>query len=132
MVADIQYQEAKQGIIEYYKHLDIDDICFYFEIGDGKTLQNEWGDTYYRLERADWEHLYDELKSEFLAEKHNKCDEWCPYCESEVEINIDFKNIQYCPNCGKAITPCNICDKDHSDCSNCYIAIQCESINENL
>lgn len=43
-----------------------------------------------------------------LAQLTDKCDEWCPHCETEVELDTDFK-MQICPNCGKPIAPCNLC-----------------------
>lgn len=34
--------------------------------------------------------------------------EWCPYCDTEVELEYDLK-VQMCPSCGKWITPCSVC-----------------------
>lgn len=44
----------------------------------------------------------------YFAELNDKCDEWCPHCETEVELDTEFK-MQICPNCGKPIAPCNLC-----------------------
>ena len=34
--------------------------------------------------------------------------EWCPYCDTEVELEHDLK-VQKCPSCGHWIVPCSIC-----------------------
>ena len=44
--------------------------------------------------------------------------EYCPHCEDEVEIKRVFK-AQKCPNCGKVILPCSMCDHDKVKCSEC-------------
>lgn len=38
----------------------------------------------------------------------SKSYEYCPHCETEVELSNEFK-VQICPNCGKHIVPCNLC-----------------------
>lgn len=38
----------------------------------------------------------------------NKSYEYCPHCETEVELSNEFK-VQICPNCGKHIVSCNLC-----------------------
>ena len=43
-----------------------------------------------------------------FAELTDKCDEWCPHCEEEVELDTRFE-MQICPSCGKPIAPCNLC-----------------------
>ena len=46
--------------------------------------------------------------------------EWCAYCEEEVEIStLPVEGV--CPNCGKGIIPCNMCDHNIVDCSKCHI-----------
>ena len=37
-----------------------------------------------------------------------KVDEWCPYCDTEVELEHELK-VQRCPSCGHWIVPCSIC-----------------------
>lgn len=44
--------------------------------------------------------------------------EYCEHCEHEVELKLEFK-VQRCPECGKLITPCSICNSDLCDCSDC-------------
>ena len=41
-------------------------------------------------------------------------DELCPECETEVEIPAYRKSL--CPNCGKEIIPCSMCNECHSPC----------------
>ena len=54
--------------------------------------------------------------------------EWCPYCDTEVELDAELK-VQTCPNCGKRIVTCSMCRAcDANDgkhyCSNCCLAYQ--------
>ncbi len=46
--------------------------------------------------------------------------EWCPYCEQEVKLDAVLKK-QICPDCGKIIYPCALCDCDVVDCNKCPI-----------
>ena len=46
--------------------------------------------------------------------------EMCPECETEVKLKAEFK-VQTCPNCGKPIKPCAMCDMDKVDCSKCEL-----------
>ena len=50
--------------------------------------------------------------------KTNVTYEYCPLCETEVELEFEFK-VQICPNCGKPILPCSICDMDFNPCFKC-------------
>lgn len=34
--------------------------------------------------------------------------EYCPFCDEEVVLANEFK-VQFCPECGKALVPCNLC-----------------------
>lgn len=43
-----------------------------------------------------------------LCDLYDKCYEWCPECEVEVELDTKFE-MQICPNCGMPIAPCNLC-----------------------
>ena len=38
--------------------------------------------------------------------------EWCSHCEKEVKINAIKCVAQTCPNCGKTIRACCLCDWD--------------------
>jgi len=40
--------------------------------------------------------------------------EWCPHCEEEFEI--DAHKPSNCPECGKIILPCSMCDMDTQVC----------------
>lgn len=44
--------------------------------------------------------------------------EFCPHCQQDVELKEEFK-VQVCPNCGKPILPCAMCDNDKVKCSEC-------------
>ena len=46
---------------------------------------------------------------------NNKCTEWCSHCEREVELSTEMI-IQQCPNCGKYIIPCSMCEWDNTNC----------------
>lgn len=35
--------------------------------------------------------------------------EYCPHCENEQVIECKF-DVQICPNCGRPILPCSLCD----------------------
>ena len=56
----------------------------------------------------------------------NKCTEWCSHCEREVELSTEMV-IQQCPNCGKYIIPCCMCDWDYTECSKCELVKICET-----
>ena len=43
--------------------------------------------------------------------------EWCPHCNTEVDIPVIGES--HCPNCGELIVPCNMCDSDIVNCSEC-------------
>lgn len=47
--------------------------------------------------------------------------EYCPFCDTEVELK-PISSVQLCPNCGKLILPCNLCDHDNCDCGNCLLS----------
>lgn len=34
--------------------------------------------------------------------------EYCPYCDTEVELEATM-GVQQCPNCGKALATCSLC-----------------------
>lgn len=50
------------------------------------------------------------------------CNELCPYCDTEVTLLNKFE-IQKCPNCGKYIKPCSICEHDNAKCSKCPLNV---------
>ena len=82
----------------YFNSLE-DFISLTFHHGKVMTLQE--------YERY---HDYEEDKNENVrfAELTDKCYEWCPECEEEVELDTRFE-MQICPSCGKPIAPCNLC-----------------------
>ena len=47
--------------------------------------------------------------------------EYCPHCDSEVELKNEFV-VQQCPRCKRSIKPCSVC-VEHlgfpTDCKNC-------------
>ena len=45
--------------------------------------------------------------------------ELCPYCDEEVKIKAIKCELQKCPNCGKPIRACCLCDFDECDCEEC-------------
>jgi predicted RNA-binding Zn-ribbon protein involved in translation (DUF1610 family) len=51
--------------------------------------------------------------------------EYCIECDTEVELKTELR-MQVCPNCGKPIAPCGICDMDFVKCSQCPIG--CNSL----
>lgn len=54
-------------------------------------------------------------------EKWGKTNEVCSYCDQQVEIADT--GISKCPNCGKWISPCSMCNMDEVDCKNCMSRI---------
>lgn len=48
----------------------------------------------------------DRIESFVLAEC---CDEYCPKCDTEVKLKTKLE-MQICPNCGKPIALCNLCN----------------------
>lgn len=42
--------------------------------------------------------------------KKNVLDELCPYCGKDVELIAEMK-AQKCPECGRWIAPCNLCEE---------------------
>lgn len=50
---------------------------------------------------------------------HETVVEWCPFCEQEVRIEAIPHVKQHCPNCGKPIRACSLCDCDNCDCDDC-------------
>ena len=84
------------------------DISFY-DIDDFITSTFHHGKV---MTMAEYEKYHSEGKDvnenvEF-AELTEKCWEWCPHCEEEVELDTRFE-MQICPSCGKRIAPCNLC-----------------------
>ena len=66
-----------------------------------------------------------------MAEGFDKIWEVCPHCEQEVELKPEMK-IQICPECGKWICPCSMCDCDQVQCCNCELEKQAHQLNEKL
>ena len=52
-----------------------------------------------------------------------KLQEYCSNCCQEVTIDAEFK-MQVCPNCGKVILPCSMCDMDSAKCNACKLRVQ--------
>ena len=52
--------------------------------------------------------------------------ELCPYCEQEIYLKDPIKKVyQVCPNCGRMILPCSLCEESEMNCANCS---GCEAI----
>lgn len=60
--------------------------------------------------------------------KDDPVDEVCPHCGNEVVLKSEFR-AQRCPECGKWIAPCSLCDSDHCDCRNCPVAREARKLN---
>lgn len=56
----------------------------------------------------------------------NTTTELCPHCDSEVKIPADYPSN--CPNCGKTILPCSMCNMDQVNCNRCIFEIREEKI----
>lgn len=58
-----------------------------------------------------------ELSKEELKEKYNIEDytiECCPFCDSEQVIFS--KGVTRCPDCGKPLAPCSVCEECVTEC----------------
>lgn len=53
---------------------------------------------------------------------HEPTEEYCPHCDSYVELAGELK-VQKCPNCGKWIVPCTLCPP--TDCLQGYCSAKC-------
>lgn len=67
-------------------------------------------------------------EEEYAEEDDNKVYELCHYCEREVELLAEFK-VQECPNCGKYIAPCRMCDLNTCECDKCDLLDECDKLN---
>jgi thiol-disulfide isomerase/thioredoxin len=56
------------------------------------------------------------MKNKGVSEKMNTVTEWCPHCDNEVELEMEFKT-QFCSNCKNKILPCAQCE--NHKCSSC-------------
>ena len=59
---------------------------------------------------------YDRISIEVEAEDEFTTEEWCPYCNEEVDIPVN--RASKCPECGEVIYPCSACDQ-HDSCHDC-------------
>lgn len=51
--------------------------------------------------------------------------EYCPHCENEVILSVDMEP-QQCPECGKWICPCAMCENCKKPCD---LEEQCNKLN---
>ena len=66
-------------------------------------------------------------------EDNNKTYEFCPHCDTEVELDADLK-VQRCPNCGKHIVTCSMCHAYNCDigidtdgfCTHCCLVLRAD------
>lgn len=110
-----------QKMIEFKKICfldDIDDIdniidnCRYIPTADAQFLVKYTRGNEKKLWRIDI------FRKSIVIDNTEKTSEYCPYCEQDVEIENELK-VQICPNCGRAIVPCNICTLcANGNCSN--------------
>lgn len=40
--------------------------------------------------------------------------EYCPWCDRDVAIRAH--GVTACPNCGKPLAPCSVCQDENGDC----------------
>lgn len=52
--------------------------------------------------------------------------EYCPYCDNEVELKHEM-TVQKCPNCGKWICPCILCENCNKPCE---LENKCKELNK--
>lgn len=69
-------------------------------------------DVYFIWDDYDWFNFVDDAEEPKQEASEQTCEdkanEWCPYCDTEVELEHDLK-VQKCPSCGHWIVPCSIC-----------------------
>lgn len=69
-------------------------------------------DVYFLWDDYDWFNFEDDVEEPEQEASEQTCEykanEWCPYCDTEVELEHDLK-VQRCPSCGHWIVPCSIC-----------------------
>ena len=62
----------------------------------------------------------------------NTTSEYCPYCDTIVELKPELK-VQTCPNCGKRIVTCSMClaiESEGNYCTECCLIYQAEQENK--
>ena len=61
--------------------------------------------------------------------------EYCPYCDTEVELDAELK-VQECPNCGKYIVTCSMCtacdDEDWGCTDKCPLEHLANELNKDV
>ena len=62
----------------------------------------------------------DMIKDTLNFFEDSSTDEICPYCSAEVELP-PHKGIFECPECGKLIVSCSMCEPNKQNCSNCKL-----------
>ena len=62
--------------------------------------------------------------------KEKTVTELCPFCEEEVELKAIKYIPQKCPNCGKLIKACSLCDLDKENCTACEKKYPTEGLKE--
>jgi hypothetical protein len=117
---------------------DIDDHKF--ETDADKFVKTENGNYLVRFERGSengegwfidiYKLMEVEVEDTSDEDKDEEVYEYCPYCESEVKLDNEFK-VQICPDCGHAIVPCSICPLE-SCCSTCALDVLCRQKNNEI
>lgn len=90
------------------------------QMNDLLWFEEEW--IFEQLGISDEEDKDEEDKDEEDEDEDIEYGTWelCPYCEQEVYLKDPIKKVyQACPNCGKMILPCSLCDEDEISCEAC-------------
>ena len=117
-------KNSENGKFEY----PLDDF-FSWQIFETEELLHKWLNTYgygsgYNLNKENiriipiYEGDIENYTFVPMLDYPDKVDEYCPHCQTDVQLDAKFEQ-QICPNCGKMILPCNLCDWNRCDCNNC-------------
>lgn len=113
-LADYIFDGILYDALEPDKDFWVGDYKEYIE--DFNVIRNSlWysgaiADYYNANKQYDLHYCYDYFTETFT--------EMCAECEAEVELKTELR-MQICPNCGKPIAPCGLCNMDFVSCSQC-------------
>lgn len=135
--------QLTDDIIKQIKNTELKEVVGYkFSVNGVEHQEDWWGENLIFQTQADvykWLNIYgygggitkkdtievievkDYDKSKYSYHRlsyHDDIDELCPHCGDEVVLKSIFAN-QVCPECGKLISPCSLCDFNKCDCKNC-------------
>lgn len=112
-------------------YFDFNGMLFSYQIFKSHTQIQEWLTAYGIVSGLDENSvvkvipIYEDDIEEYIyvGDVDKTATEYCPHCDEEVELSNTFIP-QVCPNCGKTILPCNMCN----ECKNCpFQSKQCSS-----